>query len=241
MKGKAELTLAIVPARGGSKSIPKKNLENFQGKSLVKRAVTFAVAHPDIDEVIISTDSREILREATDAGAKNFGLRPVELSDDNSKSLDVWRFELSQAKANLGHEFERTVLLEPTSPFRSPQDLIEAQKILDDKNVDGVVSVSPTEAHYTPHKSLVLNERGNIKYYRDDGGQYSIRQSIPDIFHRNGLLYLYKTQAIFKISDLLESDVWPLITKRPVVNIDTPMDLKFSEFLIANGFATIEE
>ena len=241
MKEKAGRTLAIIPARGGSKGIPNKNLIKFQGKSLVRRAVSYAVSHPEIDEVVISTDSQEILREALNAGAKNFGLRPQELSGDHAKSLDVWRFELTQAKAHFGYEFQRTVLLEPTSPFRNFADLTHAQKMLDKKDVDGVISVTLTEAHYTPHKSLIRDKFGNLGYYREDGGQYTLRQSIPDIFHRNGLLYLYKTQTIFECSDLLSCDVWPIIAQRPVVNIDTLMDLKFSEFLIANGYAAIHE
>jgi CMP-N-acetylneuraminic acid synthetase len=139
--------LAVVPARGGSKAIPRKNLKTVGGVSLVGRAAQVAAALPFIDAALISTDDPEIAAEAKAHGLEAPFMRPPELSGDTATSVDMWRHAWLAAEAHYGKRFDLSVLLEPTSPLRRPEDVERTLRALIDAGAPAAATVSPTPAH----------------------------------------------------------------------------------------------
>lgn len=238
MAWEGKSVLAVVPARGGSKGIPRKNLKSVGGMTLVARAAQVALALPWLDEAIISTDDDEILAEAVAHGLEAPFVRPPELSGDGSASVDMWCHAWTMAEAHYQCEFDISLLLEPTSPLRTPDDVERTLWALIDGGHRAAATVSPTPAHYTPHKTLTVDHDGAIGFFLDGGAGHALRQSIPQFFHRNGICYAVTREALLNHGEILERDCAAVVIDRPVVNIDEPFEIELAEFLLgrqANG------
>lgn len=224
--------LAVVPARGGSKSIPRKNLKTVGGVSLVGRAAQVAAALPMIDAALISTDDAEIAAEAQKHGLDAPFMRPPELSGDTATSVDMWRHAWLAAEAHYGKRFDLSVLLEPTSPLRRPEDVERTLRALIDHGAPAAATVSPTPAHYTPHKTLKINEKGEIEFYLEDGAKYALRQGIPAYYHRNGLCYAVTRDHLVDEGCIIDRNAIAVVVDRHVVNIDDMFELELAEWLL---------
>ncbi len=224
--------LAVVPARGGSKSIPRKNLCTVGGRSLVARAGDVAAALPWLDAALISTDDREIGEAARDAGLDFPFLRPDELAGDRAGSAEMWRHAWLAAEAHYGRRFDLSVLLEPTSPLRRPEDVTATVDLLLDSGARAAATVSPTPAHFTPHKTLTRDGDGRIGFYLATGARHALRQSIPDYYHRNGVCYALRRATLVDDGHIIEEDCAALVIERPLVNIDEPFELELAEWLL---------
>lgn len=224
--------LAVVPARGGSKSIPRKNLKEIGGISLVGRAAVVARALPWIDAALISTDDREIRDEAVRHGLDAPFMRPDELSGDTAGSIDMWRHAWLAAEEHYGRRFDISVLLEPTSPMRRLEDVERTVKTLLQTNAPAAATVSRTPAHYTPHKTLTVDEQGTIGFYLSDGARHSLRQGIPAYYHRNGLCYAVTRAHLIEHGRIIDRDAQAVVIDRHVVNIDDPFELELTEWLL---------
>lgn len=224
--------LAVVPARGGSKSIPRKNLRTVGGVSLVGRAAQVAGALPFIDVALISTDDAEIAEEALRHGLDAPFMRPPELSSDTATSIDMWRHAWLAAEAHYGKRFDISVLLEPTSPLRRPEDVERTLRALIDNVAPAAATVSPTPAHYTPHKTLKLNEKGEIEFYLEGGAKHSLRQGIPAYYHRNGLCYAVTREHLIDEGCIIDRNAIAVVVDRHVVNIDDMFELELAEWLL---------
>lgn len=224
--------LAVIPARGGSKGIPGKNLKPLGGLSLVGRAARLASSLSWIDRTIVSTDDAEIASEAMRQGADAPFLRPDELANDMAASDAMWRHAWETAEDHYGCRFEVSLLLEPTSPLRVPSDLSAVMEALLGGQHAGAVTVSSTPAHFTPHKTLTVGADGQIGFLAADGARYARRQDIPDLYHRNGLCYGLRREPFLGGSPILGPDTAAVITERPVVNIDEPLELELAEWLL---------
>ena len=227
--------LAVVPARGGSKSIKRKNLRRVAGHSLIGHVGRVCAALEWLDQALISTDDEEMAAEARAAGLDAFFLRPPELSHDSANSIDAWRHALRAAEDHYGTEFAFTILLEPTSPLRRPDDVSATLAKVIDEGFRVAATVSPTPGSFTPHKTLTRDGEGSLGYYHEDGALYSIRQKIPDYYHRNGVCYAAARAALLdeKNRNLLEERCFGVVIERPLVNIDVPFDLELAEWLMA--------
>ena len=224
--------LAVVPARGGSKSIPRKNLKTVGGISLVGRAAQVAAALPMIDAALISTDDREIAAEAQKHGLDAPFMRPPELSGDTATSVDMWRHAWLAAEAHYGKRFDLSVLLEPTSPLRRPEDVERTLRALIDNGAPAAATVSLTPAHYTPHKTLKINEKNEIEFYLEGGAKHSLRQGIPAYYHRNGLCYAVTRDQLVNQGCIIDRGAVAVIVDRHVVNIDDVLELELAEWLL---------
>lgn len=224
--------LAVVPARGGSKSIPRKNLAPVGGTSLVGRAGALAASIDWIDEAVISTDDDEILAEAIAHGLDAPFVRPADLASDTAKSVDMWRHAWLASEAHYGRRFDLSVLLEPTSPLRSADDLARTVAALVGGKHAAAATVSPTPAHFTPHKTLTVDGEGRIGFYLEGGQRFALRQSIPRYYHRNGLCYAVRRATLVDHRTILEVDCAAVVVERPLVNIDEPFELELAEFLL---------
>tara|TARA_B100000676_G_scaffold311629_1_gene382215 strand:+ start:74 stop:808 length:735 start_codon:yes stop_codon:yes gene_type:complete len=227
--------LAVVPARGGSKSIPRKNLRVVHGNSLIGHAASICRQLDWIDVAVISTDDEEIAEEAARHGLEKPFLRPPELADDTALSIDAWRHALLTSEDHYNQQFDLTVLLEPTSPLRVPEDVERAVAEIASGKFQAAATVSKTSPSYTPHKTLVQSNHGRLKFYLEDGGQYSIRQRIPDYYHRNGICYALRREALLDPDNryIVDYDCCAVVIDRPLVNIDEPFDLELAEWLMA--------
>jgi CMP-N,N'-diacetyllegionaminic acid synthase len=224
--------LAVVPARGGSKSIPRKNLKTVGGISLVGRAAQVAAALPMLDAALISTDDAEIAAEAKKHGLDAPFMRPPELSGDTATSVDMWRHAWLAAEAHYGKRFDLSVLLEPTSPLRRPEDVERTLRALIDNGAPAAATVSLTPAHYTPHKTLKINGKGEIEFYLEGGAKHSLRQGIPAYYHRNGLCYAVTRDHLVNQGCIIDRGAVAVVVDRHVVNIDDLLELELAEWLL---------
>lgn len=230
--------LAVIPARGGSKSIPRKNLAIVNGRSLIAHAAAVTHALSWIDRAVLSTDDDAIAAEGLRTGLLLPFMRPHELAGDRSTSVEMWRHAWLACEAAYGMTFDISVLLEPTSPMRNPQDVLETVRLLLDGNHSAAATVSRTPAHFTPHKTLTVDSENRIHFYVEDGARHSLRQTIPAHYHRNGICYALRRHTLIDHGHILEKDCAALVIDRPVVNIDEPLDLEFASFLFQRELAS---
>jgi CMP-N,N'-diacetyllegionaminic acid synthase len=223
--------LALVPARGGSKGIPRKNLREVGGVSLVGRAGQIASSLAWVDARVLSTDDEEIAREGRAHGLDAPFMRPPEISGDLATSVDMWRHAWLSSEEYYGMRFDISILLEPTSPLRTGDDIVATVAALIDSGSKAAATVSPAPAHFTPQKCLTV-VGGRIGFYHAAGASHSIRQTIPDYYFRNGICYALRRQTLVDEGKVLGDDCIAVVIERPVVNIDEPFDLELAEFLL---------
>ena len=224
--------LAVVPARGGSKGIPRKNLKLIMGKTLIAHVCDVIHALPWIDHAVISTDDQEIANEAKANGLEVPFMRPVELARDDARSVDAWAHAWQEAETAYAMRFDVSLLLEPTSPLRRAEDLERVMAELCQSGAPAVATVSPTPAHYTPEKTLTISDVGEVGFYVSDGSFYAIRQRIPQYYHRNGICYAARRQHVVESRFTIEENTRAVIIDRPVVNIDDEFDMRLAGWLM---------
>jgi CMP-N-acetylneuraminic acid synthetase len=224
--------LAVVPARGGSKAIPRKNLQKINNISLVGRAAKIAVSIPWIDHAVLSTDDPEIADEGRRFGLDIPFMRPPELAEDFSTSVDMWKHAWLTSEEHYSMRFDISILLEPTSPLRIKEDIEKTMSALMNGDHLAAATVSKAPAHFTPHKCLTVDSQGYIGFYLQNGPQFSIRQKIPSYYFRNGICYAVQRETIINKGQILEENCVAVVIERPVVNIDEPYELDLAEFLM---------
>ena len=224
--------LAVIPARGGSKGIPRKNLCTVGGISLVGHAVKSALALEWIDRTILSTDDDEIAAEGLKYGAAVPFMRPPDLSSDQARSTDMWKHAWLASEDHFNQTFDISILLEPTSPLRRPEDILATVDTLVKSGCDAAATFSRAPAHFTPHKCLTLDDNGIIGFYHEEGPNFSIRQKIPQYYYRNGICYAVKRRTLVEKELIIEENCKAVIIDRPVVNIDDLHELAYAEFLL---------
>ena len=225
--------LALVPARGGSKSIARKNLYVIGGLSLVARAAHVLRSLDWIDHRILSTDDPEIAAEGQQHGLDVPFVRPDALSGDTATSVSVWRHAWLAAEQHYRTGFDISVLVEPTSPLRRPEDIDRTARLLIRSKAGCAATVSPTPAHFTPEKTLTVSDGGDIGFFLESSTHHSLRQGIPRYYHRNGLCYAATRQHLVEEGLILEKNAAAVIVDRPVVNIDEPFELEVAAWLIS--------
>jgi CMP-N,N'-diacetyllegionaminic acid synthase len=220
-------TVAIIPARGGSKRIPRKNLAVVGGKTLLARSIEAAKAAKRVSHVIVSTDDREIADAASAMGIDVPWLRPDALSADNTATLDVLVHALEWSLQNLDPAPQFGVLLEPTAPLRSGEQIDEAISLLANSDADCVASVSEVPHVLNPEELLVC-ENGVLKPYLPsrtmDSRRLRGRQST--VYVQNGVVYAFRIRSLLASHSLYGQQTIPLVTKwDDFVDIDTHEDL----------------
>jgi CMP-N-acetylneuraminic acid synthetase len=231
MSYKGFKVLAVIPARGGSKGIPRKNLCTVGGISLVGHAAKSALSLQWIDRTILSTDDDEIAAEGQKYGAEVPFKRPPDLASDQAGSTDMWKHAWLASEDHFNQIYDISILLEPTSPLRRPEDILTTVDTLVESGCDAAATFSRAPAHFTPHKCLTLDEDGIIGFYHEHGRQFSIRQKIPDYYYRNGICYAVKRRTLLQKQSIIEENCKAIIIERPVVNIDDRHELAYAEFL----------
>jgi CMP-N,N'-diacetyllegionaminic acid synthase len=228
--------LVVVPARGGSKGIPRKNLCLVGGTSLVGRAAKLASLLPWADAALVSTDDEEIAREAVRHGIDAPFLRPTHLAGDDARSVDVWRHAWLAGEQHYGMRFDASVLLEPTSPLRLREDVERTVATLFAGDYAAAATVSPTPAHYAPEKALVLDSKNLIRPYLASGSE-PIRQFVPTYYHRNGAAYAVTRETLLIQQQILPQGCAAVVIDRNIVNIDEHFELELANWLLGHGLS----
>ena len=187
--------LGIVPARGGSKGLPGKNILAMCGKPLIAWTIEKALMSKYLDLVLVSTDSEEIARISRSYGASVPFLRPAELATDESSTYDAIRHALNHLSRNDGRTFDLTVLLEPTSPLREDDDVDRMLELLDARasDFDSIISVGVADSHPSICKRLVGQE---LKSFCPDLPVNSRRQDNEPAYFPFGVAYIAKTESL---------------------------------------------
>ena len=221
--------LAVVPARGGSSRVSRKNLARLGGRTLVRRALETALAAGCFSTVALSSDDEEILAQAEGLDVVAIR-RPPELATETARAYDV----VVHALEALG-DFDAVAVIQATSPFTAPEDLAGAVGLLEASGADSVVSVSRLEAAAHPLKLKVLAEDGRLlPYLADDALTPS--HELPPLWARNGSVYLSRREVLERGLLVTDGDVrgYEMPVERSY-DVDTPRDLAFAEFLLERG------
>lgn len=222
-------TLFLIPARGGSKGIPDKNLKPFCGESLVSRATRQAIecALPE-DVIFVSTDSEAIAGEATKNGIEIPFLRPAHLASDSAPTYDVILHVLDEFKKQ-GKEFERVILLQPTSPFRLVEDIKEAEKLWS-PDIDMVVSVCQSDSN--PYYNIFETDKEGFLKISKGNGAYTRRQDAPKVWEYNGAVYVMSTPSLLESPMSRFNKIIPYeMPASRSIDLDTPQDWLIAESL----------
>lgn len=212
---------AIVPARGGSKGLPDKNILDVCGKPLTVWTVEAALSAPSIDSIVVSSDSSAILELARMAGAEAIE-RPPALATDSAPTGPVLEHVL-RLLAGKGQHFDYLVLLQPTSPLRTSEDIEAAISTLLDAKATGLISVCETE--HSPFKTFRQID-GFLSGLVDDLSPFLPRQQLPATYRANGAIYITEVSQFLLTGKLLTTRTVPFLMERELsIDVDTRADL----------------
>jgi len=224
--------IAIIPARGGSKGLPGKNILPLLGKPLIGYSVEAALDSKYVDEVIVSTDSEKIAETAKNFGASVPFMRPAELAGDTSRAIDVYIHTIDRLSSEFGKNVDNFIVLQPTSPLRTTQDIDEAIRIFRIKEADSVISV--TEAVHPPVWSKKISQTGTLIEYFPKHATNKNRQEIEKAYMPNGAIFIFNYLKLKEEYKYYFERTYPYVmpAKRSV-DIDTQLDFDFAEFLMS--------
>lgn len=222
--------IAIIPARGGSKGVPRKNVRLLGNKPLIEYSIDAAIESNVFEKIVVSTDDEEIAIAAEIAGCKPPFIRPTELAQDDSTSISVVLHAINFFEQQ-NIFFDAVCLLQPTSPFREKGFINKAINVFKETNSDSLISVLPVPHEYNPH--WVFEElNGTLKISTGDETIIPRRQELPKAYHRDGSLYITKTETLKKESFFGKKISYIESNKEFYVNIDTFKDWEMAEKLL---------
>ena len=218
--------LAIIPARGGSKRLPRKNVLDLCGKPLIAYTIEAALKSKYIDKVIVSSDDDEILNISLNFGAETIK-RPVELASDTATTFDAIKHTIDNFE-----KYDYIVLLQPTSPLRNEKHIDEAIELLEEKQADAIVSVC--EMDHSPLWSNTLPKDGNMNNFLRDEVLNKRSQDLEKYYRVNGAVYICKTDKLLENkSFFLKDNIFAYIMDRKSsIDIDEEIDFLFAQRVI---------
>ena len=218
--------LAIIPARGGSKRLPRKNVLDLCGKPLIAYTIEAALKSKYIDKVIVSSDDDEILNISLNFGAETIK-RPVELASDTATTFDAIKHTIDNFE-----KYDYIVLLQPTSPLRNEKHIDEAIELLEEKQADAIVSVC--EMDHSPLWSNTLPKDGNMNNFLRDEVLNKRSQDLEKYYRVNGAVYICKTDKLLENkSFFLKDNIFAYIMDRKSsIDIDEEIDFEIAKVLI---------
>jgi CMP-N-acetylneuraminic acid synthetase len=227
--------LAVVPARGGSITLPRKNVLEFCGKPLIAYSIEAAQAAQrtgaPIDRIVVSTDDSEILEVSRRFGADVPFLRPAELSGSDTPTLPVVQHAVRWAEKDAGATYDWVLLLQPTSPLRTAQDIQDALMLAGEPGTTSVISITDANSSHPAKLKLVAN--GLLKPYLGTSLQQPARQDFGfDVYKTNGAIYLTRRDVLVEDNSFYGDCARPLVmpTERSI-DIDTGLDFDLAQFL----------
>ena len=226
--------LFVIPARGGSKGIPGKNIKPMGGVPLICRSIDIARKFVDDKDICVTTDSDEIIDVVKQHGMQVPFKRPDYLATDTASSYDVLIHAVDFYKSN-GIDYDWMVLLQPTTPFRKEEDLRNMLDMMTD-DLDMVVSVKKAETN-PYYNCYAVNEQGYLEKFIKTQTQIVGRQTkLPDIFEKNGSVYIIKIESLRKQKlNEFEKVHFYEMSKEYSIDLDEPLDWVFAEAVLNNN------
>ena len=223
--------LAVIPARGGSKGIPLKNLKKINGVPMVKLAAQVASSVEFIDRIVVSTDNEEIAEAAVEGGADAPFRRPEILSGDRISDPQVLAHALKEVERQDKKIYDVVVMLQPTSPLRTKQHIVDSIEMLVNDSYDSVWTVSETDAKCHPLKQLIIKNKA-LDYYDSKGKDIIARQQLETVYHRNGIAYVIKRDVNLNNKTIKGSNCGALNCEGDFISIDTEKDLELTNYFL---------
>lgn len=227
--------IGLITARGGSKTVPRKNIQVVAGKPLIAWTIEAANASHSLNRVIVSTDDEEIAQTAREWGAQVPFMRPTELAQDGSPHIPVVTHAVEWLESHEHVKYDYVLLLQPTSPLRSPQDIDKSIRLALENDADSVVSVC--EAPYHPYLAKNIVD-GRLKNFLPPpegfpAKAYLARQKLPKSFVNNGAIYLVRRDVLMERQTLYtERSYAYVMPAERSLDIDTPWDLHLAGLIL---------
>jgi CMP-N-acetylneuraminic acid synthetase len=223
--------LGVIPARGGSKGIPHKNLRQVGGRSLLSYTADAVRASRRLTRVVVSTDDEAIAAAARDLGLEVPFMRPAELAADDTPMLPVLQ-HAAASMAAVGCAADAVVLLQPTSPLRRAEHIDRAVDLLESSGADSVVTVVEVPHQFNPVSVMRLDGERLVPFL--DGPSLLRRQDKPRVLARNGPAVLVVRSAVLAAGSLYGNDIRPLVMgAEESLDVDTPIDLELVEHFLS--------
>jgi len=223
--------LAIIPARGGSKRLPNKNILPLAGKPMLLWTIESAIQSKYLDEIILSTDSDDIIKVVGNYKIKIMK-RPLELASDTAKTIDAVKHVIG----NIDKKYDFIVLLQPTSPLRTSKHIDEAIEQLIKLNADAIISV--TEVDHSPLWCNILSESLSMENFISEDIKHKRSQELPKFYRLNGAIYICNTKKLVEENTFfLKKNVYAYIMdKKSSIDIDEELDFKLAEIILKEKF-----
>lgn len=225
--------IAVIPARGGSKGLPGKNLKLLCGKPLIAYSIIAAKESKYVDRIIVSTDSEEIAEVARQYGAEVPFIRPAELATDNAKAIDVYLYTVDRLNNEKWYSISDFIVLQPTSPLRTAEDIDNAIEIHKANQADSVISVQETNCPLEWYKEITAD--GLLKDCIESNRILN-RQEYTKTYIPNGAIYVFKYKTLMETKNYYYGRTLPYIMSAATsIDIDTILDFKLAEIIVQNN------
>ena len=223
--------LGIIPARGGSKGIPKKNIYKINNKPLIAYTINEAKKSKFLKDVIVSTEDSEIEKISKKFHAQVLK-RPKKLSTDNTPTNSVIINVIKQLETKGDIEFDAIVLLQPTSPLRTVNDIDNSIKIFSKNKCDSVMSV--TKVHHPPHWTYSINKKGTLTKFLKSKTRVFRRQDSPILYQLNGAILIATKEFFLKKKEIGHNTIPYIMPQERSIDIDNFYDLKIASLILKN-------
>ena len=226
--------LAIIPARGGSKRYPRKNIAQLCGKPLIAWSIEAGLQSKYVDRVVVSTDDEEISRAATRYGADVPFIRPENLSHDTATTIDTVIHAINEVE-NESEKYRYILLLQPTSPLRNAQHIDRSVETLIEKNADSIVGV--TEVSHPVEWTNTLPIDASMDDFISDEVYFTRSQDFPKRYRINGAIYLIKKSSLITSGKMISKNnsFAHIMSKFASVDIDDQFDFMMAETILGGG------
>ena len=222
--------IAVIPARSGSKGLPGKNIKILNGKPLIAYTIEAAKMAKSVDMIFLSTDSEEIKAIGEKYGAFCPLLRPSHLASDDSLAIDTYKYTVDMLECKFNKLVDSFIVLQPTSPLRTSNDIDSANKLFVEKKADSVMSYTEEDHPIFWHK--YLDKEQKLKNIFPES--IKNRQDYQKTYYPNGSIFVFSKKTIFQDKYYTDNSYAYIMPKERSVDIDTEIDFKFAEFLMRN-------
>ena len=226
-----ERVLALITARGSSKGLPGKNIKPIAGLPMIGWSIRAAQLADRVDRIVVSTDCEEIAKVSKILGAEVPFMRPKELAGDQVAGVDPVLHAVEWLRDYEGYQADWLLLLQPTSPLRTSEDINGAVNLACSKSWDSVIGV--TEASPHPYWTKIINQDGLLEEFVSRVTSHPDRQSLPKVYAVNGAIYLVRTSQLLETRKMLPVSPLPwIMSKERSVDVDDWIDFTLAECLL---------
>lgn len=220
--------LAVVPARGGSKGIARKNLVRVGEHSLIGHCARTIGELNWVDRAVISSDDDAMVAEALRYGLEAPFRRPASLATDEASAEAAWQHAWRSCEEAFGERFDIGLWLQPTTPLRAAADVERTVQTMLDGGFDSAATISPIPAHLRPERAMTFSSAGTLGFFCEQGREHANRQSIPVSWYRNGVCYAALRQTVVERGCVIGEKSAGVPVDGAVVSIDDSVDLEFA-------------